>query len=124
MPIARAEMSTAIGSCQDKGVTLEAVTTKKRKGQLSRELKGLPARLKVARQRAGLDSTELDRVAGVAQGRTSRAEHGKRLERLTANAVIEWARACKVNPGWLLTGQGDMRLGDTPVPPSDIRPTT
>lgn len=77
---------------------------------ITHELKTLPGRLRFARESRALDVTKLEDLAGVSRGRVSRIENDDRLPGLSADVVIRIAKALRVNPGWLLTGVGEMEL--------------
>lgn len=105
------------------------MATKKTKpsAPLSPELASLPDRLKAARKTRDIDSTKLDELAGVSQGRTSRAEGGKRLERITADAAVKLSKALGVHVEWLLVGRGEMwdsQAGNPEPARSTVRPTS
>ncbi|MDI3286105.1 helix-turn-helix domain-containing protein [Polyangium sp. 15x6] len=75
-------------------------------------------RVKQARQLRGIKSTELDRLAGVSQGTTSRLESKQRGKfGGTATTVQRVAKALRVNMEWLMTGQGPMEeTEEDPIP--------
>ncbi len=75
-------------------------------------------RVKQARQLRGIKSTELDRLAGVSQGTTSRLESKQRGKfGGTATTVARVAKALRVNMEWLMTGQGAMEeTEEDPIP--------
>lgn len=99
------------------------MATKKRRPP-SPEVRSLPRRLALAREESNLNSLELDDLAGVGRGRTSRAENGKRVNGLPLDTVIKMARALGVRPAWLALGEEPMRAAPaTPVPGSSTRPS-
>lgn len=110
--------------------TIGAVVAKKKartSSPISPELASLPSRLKAARETRELGSTELDKAAGISQGRVSRAEQGKRLDGLTADAALKLSAALRIHVEWLLTGRGDMWLDGSGNPEparSTLRPTS
>jgi plasmid maintenance system antidote protein VapI len=94
---------------------------------ISPELASLPSRLKAARETREMTSTGLDEAAGVSQGRVSRAEQGKRLDGLTADAALKLSSALRIHVEWLLTGRGEMWLdgsGNAEPVRSTLRPTS
>jgi hypothetical protein len=96
--------------------------SRSRRTPISQELHTFPHRLALARKVAEMGSTELDAAAGVAVGRTSRAEAGERVDGLPLDTVIKFARALRVRPSWLAFGEGTM-LSENPesVPESSVR---
>jgi len=96
--------------------------SRSRKPPISPELHTFPHRLALARRVADMGSTELDDAAGVAIGRTSRAESGERIDGLPLDTVIKFARALRVSPAWLAFGEGAMRAENPESEPaSSIR---
>lgn len=95
-----------------------------KKTPLSREVKSLPHRLALAREEASIPSLRLDELAGVGNGRTSRAENGKRIANLPLDTVIKMARALGVRTAWLALGEEPMRPGEAaiPAPPPSSTP--
>ena len=65
---------------------------------------GLSIRLRAAREAIGLDRSELDERAGIANGRTGRIERGDRVGGVTADIVLKLAKALNRSVDWLLTG--------------------
>jgi len=82
------------------------------KRDVSPEIKGLPSRLKQARARADFGSAELDALADVAQGTTSRLESGKRLADI--ETMFQLCRALQVSVHWMATGEGQMHAEYAP----------
>jgi hypothetical protein len=73
------------------------------------ELEGITRRLVEAREQAGIEVSKVG---------TSRMERGYRLKKLSAVVAVRLARKLRVNVGWLLTGEGPMRLDGSPSRPS------
>lgn len=69
------------------------------------ELDGITRRLVEARERAGIDISELG---------TSRMERGYRLKNLSAVVAVRIANKLGVSVGWLLTGEGAMVPSERP----------
>ena len=94
------------------------------------EWRGFPGRLRYAiDQRIAEDSTltqnRIAEKAGVDSGNLSKIVNGEKAAGVTANTVLMLARALRVRPAWLLTGEEPSGLSDaqtpTPVPRSDVR---
>lgn len=82
------------------------------------ELLGIPARLLAAMVARGMSKAELARAAEVDRAVVSLATNGKRLAGIQAANVIRLARGLSVDPGWLLTGRGNMD-GAVPIVAQD-----
>ena len=74
-------------------------------------------RLKLAREYAGLNQTELAMRAGLRQGQISRLERG---ERQATTKTVEIATICGVNPEWLATGIGPSGMEDGSHPRHNV----
>ncbi len=95
----------AYDSRQDRDM---AGKTKPKKSPTSPEIEALGARILMARMERRMHKSTLENAAGIATGRVTRLEKGKRVAGITADAVIKIANALGVEPGWLLTGRGEM----------------
>lgn len=69
-------------------------------------LKGLPSRLKQAREALGVSGRDLRERTGAD---ISRYEAGNRIAGISASVLLALARELGVSAGWLLTGEGPMR---------------
>jgi phage repressor protein C with HTH and peptisase S24 domain len=65
----------------------------------------LSERIKTARKHAGLTQKELAERVGIAQTAISQLESGKTLR---STYLVQIATACRVNSGWLASGDGEM----------------
>ena len=81
----------------------------------------LASRLKQARSLRGLTQVQLAALSGVKQPDISKIERGE-IQKTTS--LLGLARALRVNPHWLDTGDGDMEPQTTPVQPeaSNVKP--
>ncbi len=94
-----------------------------KKTPVSPEVQTLRHRLALAREEAGIPSLQLDELAGVGGGRTSRVENGKRLSGLPLDTVIKLAGALGVRPAWLALGEEPMKKpAAPPAPPPSLPP--
>lgn len=66
---------------------------------------GLPARLREARELAGVTRTALERLAGLAVGSGVRIEAGRNVP--SVRTLEQIAIALSVSPAWLAFGEGD-----------------
>lgn len=64
----------------------------------------MPARLIEARKRANVGVVQLDSLAGVGKGTTTRLESGDRIADI--ETLFRIARALRLNLHWLMTGEG------------------
>ena len=99
--------------------------------QLAVELRGFAGRLQYAlRVRLGeqpeLTQNRVAESAGVNPGNFSKLLRDQKTEGVTANTILLLARALRVRPAWLLTGEEPSGLDEarslTPVPLSSQRP--
>jgi transcriptional regulator with XRE-family HTH domain len=67
----------------------------------------LATRLKAAMAHAGLNQTQLEQKAGLTEGYMSRPLKGERSN-MAGERLTRIAKACGVNPVWLMTGDGSM----------------
>lgn len=110
------------------------------------EWRGFSGRLKYAievrqQEEPGLTQNRLAEMAGVDGGNLSKIVGGTKAAGATANTVILLARALRVRPNWLLTGEEPSGLGppithvqvpiaatsraeETPKPSSSVRPSS
>ena len=81
----------------------------------------LASRLKQARSLRGLTQVQLAALSGVKQPDISKIERGE-IQKTTG--LLGLARALRVNPHWLDTGDGDMEPPTTPVQPeaTNVKP--
>ena len=91
-----------------------AAVSKVRNRAIAARCRETQARLGVAEGKKVSDR-EIDRRAGLAEGHTAQAlrslEQGKTI---TVDTFLDIATGLAVDPGWLLTGAGGLRLGDLP----------
>ncbi|MGC2853930.1 XRE family transcriptional regulator [Novispirillum sp. DQ9] len=75
----------------------------------------LPERIRHAREKAGLNQSALGEAIGVeSHAAVSRYESGKREP--TVAQLIKIAQVCRVDPAWLMLGQGDDERLPSPAP--------
>jgi transcriptional regulator with XRE-family HTH domain len=72
----------------------------------------LAERLKSARKAAGLSQEDLAKSAGIAQSTIGNIEAGTRKR---PREVVALATVLNVAPHWLVTGDGSMVVGESPV---------
>lgn len=121
-----------LGKCQNERAAPHELARAKflhvaasKKTPVSREVRSLPHRLSLAREEAEIPSLQLDELAGIAGGRTSRAENGKRIEGLPLDTVIKMARALGVRAAWLALGEEPMRHKlEQPAAQESLSPST
>jgi len=77
-------------------------------------------RLKKAREYAGLTQEQLAEKSGIDQRTISKIERG---DQQGTTAIVDLARACNVDPGWLSSGTGDMVIPGS-SPPTQGKPPT
>lgn len=76
-------------------------------------------RLRQIRKERKLSQAELARASGLSQGAISSYETGNRK---STTGLIELAQALKVNPVWLITGNGEKELEPLePLPANPVR---
>lgn len=68
------------------------------------EVRGIPRRLNEERERQNKGVVELDEMAGLGQGTTSRIESGARQPDI--ETAFRYAKALGLNMHWLITGEG------------------
>ena len=77
----------------------------------------LGERVKAAREAKGLQVNELDRLAKVSKGSTSRVEADQR-KRVSADIIAKYAAALGVSHEWLATGSGPRQPASPDVIPA------
>jgi transcriptional regulator with XRE-family HTH domain len=87
---------------------------KKKDAPIPTELQRLPARLKYARERAGLSGAALAKKSGIDPAQISRYENPEsgRAKGIEAATLIRLAHALGVPVGWLVADEGSL----PPVP--------
>ena len=61
-------------------------------------------RIRIARERAGMNQSELAKAALTSQNSISSWENGRRLPNVHSASLL--AKALRVNAGWLVSGEG------------------
>lgn len=83
------------------------------------EIMDLPRRIRDAMAAQGWagrgGQAQLAAAAGLSAGQLSAILSGERTPGVQAALIVVLADALQVNPGWLLTGRGDMRGTGVPV---------
>lgn len=77
----------------------------------SPEILAIPERVALALaalKRNGITAHQVARACGIPDSRFSKFKHGHHVGGIQADMVLRLARALQVDPGWLLSGEGDM----------------
>jgi len=84
------------------------------------DLQRMGGRLRLARETRGYGCNDLDKLARLSSGYTSKIETGRRKD-VEAVYVLRLAQALKISIAWLITGEGtmdDATSGTLPVAPA------
>jgi transcriptional regulator with XRE-family HTH domain len=78
--------------------------------QLPEEMSDMPTRLQEALELRGIKPAELARRTEMTTDRVTRFLKKESWRGVTGATIVLWARALRVRPGWLLTGESPIEL--------------